>query len=263
MNIADIIGKRVLGKKLSKKEKDMLAASKSEPKKKNPEKKGPNVVPNMAAAANTLKVTLSEVQRAKSKGSLSFRHGGSVHVGELAKWLKDNPKPKESKKPRGRPKSPISQREISSLGAGQALKRLEQYEADSHDEIQTLMGNSDASPEERKSAVDNWLKGARELLRYEMSVETAKRDAGELITRAEVVGKCRSFLAWHQVGLSDAIRTAVPRIVGLEKPGDVAHIIDPIIRESQALAFDIGTRAGLVPSWLAEAAMNQKPTTPP
>jgi len=213
----------------------------------------------MAGIAAVLEVPLAEIKRAKNGGCAGFRRNGAAHVPTVGAWLTENPrKQRESKV-----KNLLDMRELKSLGAGPALKRLQEYEAASHAEFMELLESDEATADERRESVNAWLKGSRELFRYEMNIEMAKRDAGELIPREEVVEHARAFLAWHQVGLSDAIRTAVPRIVGLEKPGDVAHIIDPIIRESQALAFDIGTRAGLVPSWLAEAAMNQKPTTPP
>jgi len=219
------------------------------------------ISPSLKAAAAALGLDVAVLRDAKNRGCPAFRPNMSVHRGELTEWLKNDREEREKRKPPPREESdPIEEEEDEEEGAGvgKAFKSLVQYERKARLALDDALMQND--PLLIKVKEEAWLKFLRELLRYEMNVEMAKRDAGELIPRADVVSHCRAFLDWHQVGLSDAIRSAMPRIVGLEKPGDVAHVMDPILRESQVLAFDIGTRAGLVPSWLAEAAMNQRPT---
>ncbi len=224
------------------------------------------ISPSLKAAAAALGLDVSVLRDAKNRGCPAFRPNMGVHRGELLEWLKTDRQQAEERKASQPPKDESDDLEDedgveAGEGVGKAFQSLVKYERQARRALNDAIKTE--NPLLIKVKEEAWLKVLRELLRYEINVEVAKRDAGELIPRADVVNHCRAFLSWHQVGLSDAVRTAVPRIVGLEKPGDVAHILDPIIRESQALAFDIGTRAGLVPSWLAEAAMNQKPNTTP
>lgn len=233
--------------------------------KKQPAAKASEISPSLKSAAATLGLDVLVLKDAKARGCPAFRPNQGVHRGELVEWLKEDRAEAESRKSSasddGDDPPEDDESEEGNEGVGKALQALVKYERKSRRALKDACAQG--NPLLIKTKEEAWLKVLRELLRYEMNVEMAKRDAGELIPRADVVSHCRAFLSWHQVGLSDAIRSAVPRIVGLEKSGDVAFVIDPILRESQALAFDIGTRAGLVPSWLAEAAMSQKPTTPP
>lgn len=220
------------------------------------------ISPSLKSAAATLGLDVLVLKDAKARGCPAFKANQSVNRTVLVEWLKRDREEAERRKTAAPPKSEPPELEDedgeeAGEGVGKAFQSLVRYER------QARRALNDAILQENplliKVKEEAWLKVLRELLRYEINVEVAKRDAGELIPRDEVVRHCRAFLSWHKVGLSDAIRSSVPRIVGLEKPGDVAHVIDPIIRESQVLAFDIGTRAGLVPSWLAEAAMIEKP----
>jgi hypothetical protein len=219
------------------------------------------VSPSLKSAAATLGLDVAVLKDAKARGCPAFKANQSVNRTVLLEWLQKDREEAEKRKQAPREETSLDDddedSEDSGGGVGRAFKSLEKYERQSRRALKDAIATD--NPLLIKTKEEAWLKVLRELLRYEMNVEMAKRDAGELIPRDQVVSHCRAFLSWHQVGLSDAIRSAVPRIVGLEKPGDVAHVLDPILRESQALAFDIGTRAGLVPSWLAEAAMNQKP----
>jgi hypothetical protein len=230
--------------------------------KKQPTSKASEISPSLKSAAATLGLDVLVLKDAKARGCSAFRSNQSVNRAVLVEWLKEDRAQAESRK-ESSPSSVLDDpededSESAGEGVGKAFASLVRYERQSRRALNDAIKTE--NPLLVKVKEEAWLKVLRELLRYEINVEVAKRDAGELIPRADVVSHCRAFLSWHQVGLSDAIRSAVPRIVGLEKPGDVAFVIDPILRESQALAFDIGTRAGLVPSWLAEAAMNQKPT---
>ena len=224
------------------------------------------VSPSLKSAAATLGLDVSVLKDAKARGCPAFKANQSVNREVLLEWLKEDRRQADERKaaaPKTIPGDDVDPYEEdddteASEGIGKALQALVKYERKARQALKEA--HAQQNPLLIKTKEEGWLKVLRELLRYEMNVEMAKRDAGELIPRADVVSHCRAFLSWHQVGLSDAIRTSVPRIVGLTKPGEVAYVLDPILRESQALAFDIGTRAGLVPSWLAEAAMNQKPT---
>jgi hypothetical protein len=232
----------------------------SRPKSKVPSE----ISPSLKSAAATLGLDVAVLKDAKARGCPAFRANQSVNRAVLVEWLKNDREEKAKRaaeRQQARQQTPDDDEppldvEGETEGVGKAFQRLVAYE------VRALKALNRAIEEGNdlviKAKEDAWLKVLRELLRYELGVEVAKRDAGELIPRSEVVDLCRAFLSWHQVGLSDAIRSAIPRIVGLTSPREVAFILDPIIRESQALAFDIGTRAGLVPSWLAEAAMNQK-----
>ena len=222
------------------------------------------VSPSLKSAAAVLGLDVAVLKDAKARGCPAFKANQSVNRTVLVEWLKTDRQQAEERKASQPAKDETDDLEDedgveAGEGVGKAFQSLVKYERQARRALNDAIKTE--NPLLIKVKEEAWLKVLRELLRYEINVEVAKRDAGELIPRADVVNHCRAFLSWHQVGLSDAVRTAVPRIVGLEKPGDVAHILDPIIRESQALAFDIGTRAGLVPSWLAEAAMNQKPNT--
>lgn len=237
---------------------------------KPPKPKPGDLVPSLKAAAAKLHLDVLVLKDAKSRGCEAFRPNGNVVLSELLKWLDEDRAKFAAEKAESEAEQDQEQEDsgdsdntgdAESEGVGKAFLRIVKYERQARKAMDAAIAQG--NPMIIKLKQDAWVQMLNVLIKYEMNVETAKRDSGELIPRSEVVKAFRSFLSWHKVGLSDAIRNAVPRIVGLTKPVEVARIIDPIMRESQVLAFDIGARAGLVPSWAAEAAMQLDPSHSP
>lgn len=69
-------------------------------------------------------------------------------------------------------------------GAAAALRRLEREEVSAYGRLQAAIGSGD--PLAAKSERDAWLKVSESLRKYDLAIEQARREAGELMPRAEV-----------------------------------------------------------------------------
>jgi hypothetical protein len=89
---------------------------------------------------------------------------------------------KAKKKTKSKAKTP-AQVEVK-VGASAALTRLESEEA----RLFTLVKNAEASndPFEAKAARDAWLKVSESLRKFDLLVESAKREVGELVAKKDV-----------------------------------------------------------------------------
>jgi hypothetical protein len=93
--------------------------------------------------------------------------------------------------------------DASEIGAPAALRRLEASEATAYRLLQSGIAAGD--PLEIKLARESWLKIGDSLRRYDLLVEKSRRDAGELVPRAEVETAVARFTNWFKLA---CVRTA-------------------------------------------------------
>jgi len=77
-------------------------------------------------------------------------------------------------------------------GAAAALRRLEREEVSAYGRLQSAIASGD--PLAAKSERDAWLKVSESLRKYDLAIEQARREAGELMPRAEVEGLISFFV---------------------------------------------------------------------
>ena len=108
----------------------------------------------------------------------------------------------------------------AAVGAGPALRRLEQAEADAHERLQAAIVAGDATA--IRAGRRHWLEVTAELRRSDVSLEASRRDASESIPRHEIE-QALKFLGWL---LKIAVRRVfvdampTPRFEGSTRPTD-------------------------------------------
>jgi len=217
--------------------------------------------PSMKAAAHSLKIDIALLRDARSKDCHAFRTGGFVHRDQLIQWLKDNPPPIADK-------TTLLEESLDDFkeeyklkdevgGVGQTLVSLRAYERrckrdlDNAERITGLFTTEKAKLIKDKQ--DGWLKVARELLRYDLEVDQAKRESGEQIAKADAIKGVHALLAWHSVAMSDALRNALPECE-MKSRNEVAAILDPLIRSSIYRNFKLAVKLGKIPDWMGKEA---------
>lgn len=217
----------------------------------------PTYFPSMKAAAYSLKVDIAILKDARGKACPAFIGSGAVHKAKLIEWLKNNPyttpaplAPEEDFKDDYNPPDETG-------GVGQTLKSLQAYERRLKrrlDEIEKAPGITAMDKAERvKSAQEAWIKVVNSLLKYDLAVDMAKRESGELLPMAEAVKAVQALLAWHTVATSDALRNVIPECEGKNKY-QIAALLDPVLRSAIYRNFKLGMKIGKIPEWMGKTA---------
>lgn len=234
---------------------------KPKPKKKRgrPPKVGPlERVVGMQAASSITGIPFDAIKKAKRDGCPAFLANGSIILAELKKWMADPAKGGKPPTPKLR-KIPDDSKGEFKMGIAEAWKRVLKNERDSYALYESLQKDPESSPYAIKDAEDRWNNSLDKLRMYEKSLDKNARSDDEMIPLKEVEQLIRNFMAWHKIGLSDAIRKICPNLEALKgdfaNRNNIAAIIDPVIRESSALGFDYGRQAGKLPAWMVEAAI--------
>ena len=135
-----------------------------------------------------------------------------------------------------------------STGAASTLRRLESLEEASHREL--LAAQQQGDPVTEKIGMRRWLDLARELLRFDLAVESSRRDSGELVPKSEVAGHVKA-LSW---ALHRAIGQAcyeLPQVLeGMTDAAEIGVILEKVFGRMK-LAAAAGIEA---PDWLLEVA---------
>lgn len=230
-----------------------VAKSKQQQKPKESE-----ISASLKAAASALGLDVAVLRDAKNRGCPAFRPNMSVHRGELTAWLK---REQERMDEEDGDDDELADDEVEVDASnhddsiGETLKNIAKQERFARQDFERHRTGNPMIAEAKRKA---WMELANARLKYHLKVKDSERDAGELIPYSEVVSGIEAFFAWLQIGMSGVIHDICPRLVGLEKDVDVAHVTDPALRESLSLALSIGSQNGLVPPWMAEAGMNQQ-----
>lgn len=221
--------------------------------------------PSMKAAAHALKIDIAILSDARTKDCPAFRSGGNVHRQELIDWLKNQPP--HGTKPREEAIREILGTEEEFVenystpdetgGVGQTLKSLQAYERRLKKRLDQLEQSTSLHPITKQNMVEkaqtSWIKVVNALLKYDLAVDTAKRESGELIPLADAVKGVQALLAWHTVATSDALRNVIPEMEGKTK-FDMAALLDPCLRSAIYRTFRMGVKLGKIPEWMGREA---------
>lgn len=143
-----------------------------------------------------------------------------------------------------------------SEGASAALKRLEAAEARAH--MASVEAEATADPVEMRLAETRWLRIAASLLRYDLAVEQSRRDAGELVPKAEMARIVSGFVSFTRFGLHGTLEGLCPRLTGITEPRDVWAILKTAevdLRGNVLAALETWTWAEEpLPDWLHNLA---------
>lgn len=105
-------------------------------------------------------------------------------------------------------------------GAAAALRRLEGEEIACFNRMQDEIESKTPDPSALKMARDAWIKTSESLRKFDLMVEASRRDAGELLPRAEWARLSRSIVFWWRHGINRAEDEVCERLVNL--PDSVA-----------------------------------------
>lgn len=179
------------------------------------------IVESMAAASRLLKVPVSAVQKAKRAGCPAFRPGNRVEVAELGRWLKaQGVKPKRAKALKV---DPVPR------GASHSLRRLEEAEAVAWERLQVCRSDFEREPLRKE-----WLQVSEQLRKHDAGIEVARRDAGELLPRAEVERVLRMAAHVWQV----TINTSIPDLAYSIAPNDHHDVSTALRRTLRTLVLN-------------------------
>lgn len=221
--------------------------------------------PSMRAAAAALKVDVAILKAARGGGCNAFAGSGAVNRERLIEWLKKHgPKEEEPHHNEESPPSLADEDFVENYnipdeagGVGQTLKSLQAYERRAKRILDELEKSTKLHPsvkaERVKAAQDAWLKVVNSLLKYDLAVDMAKRESGELMSLADAVKGVHALLAWHTVGTSDALRNVIPELEGLNKY-EIAAKLDPALRSAIYRNFKLGVKLGKIPEWMGKTA---------
>lgn len=216
--------------------------------------------PSMKAAAHALKMDIAILRDARSRDCPAFRSGGVIHREQLEKWLKENPQTSLPQDEGDLPEDDFEENYSppdETGGVGQTLKSLQAYERRAKRILDEAERSTKLAPSVKadrvKAARDAWLKVVNSLLKYDLAVDMAKRESGELLPIADAIKAVQSILAWHTVAISDALRNVIPECEGKNKY-EIAATLDPVLRSSIYRNFKLGIKLGKIPEWAGKSA---------
>lgn len=144
----------------------------------------------------------------------------------------------------------------SPTGAPAALRRLEGTEERLFRLLETALQSGD--PVGVKLARENWLAVSDSLRRFDLLVERARRDTGELISRAECERHVNAFVRHTKIAIMRAIGALAPQLAGESDPGEIANTLAPALVDQilNALAVLSAAPSTLrLPGWFVDAAL--------
>lgn len=253
-----------------RKPKDNLLSGLSDLETGTPVELVPTSFPSIKVAAHLLKVPAAVLKQARGEGCPAFQGNSAIHRERLLQWLKANyfnqKQPGETTPAETQDTPPPAEDEFEENysppdetgGVGQTLKSLQAYERRAKrilDEIEkSTKHHPSVKAEKSKEARDAWLKVVNSLLKYDLAVDLAKRESGELLPLADAAKGVEALLAWHTVATSDALRNVIPECEGKNKY-DIAELLDKALRSSIYRNFKLGMKLGKIPEWMGKTAI--------
>ena len=223
----------------------------------------PRDFPSMKAAAAVLKVDIGILKEARSQGCNAFMGSGAINRERLIAWLES--RANEAQEDFEQTAEGIEEDsfvddyevEEEAGGVGKTLKSLQAYERKLKrrlDEIEARPGHPITKGEMVEKAQAAWVKVLNALLKYDLNVNLAKRESGELIPLTDAQKGVEALLAWHTVALSDTLRNVIPECE-MRSRYDIAKVLDPAMRSSIYRNFKLGAELGKIPDWMYKAAV--------
>jgi len=144
--------------------------------------KTPKIADSLKAAASMLRVDVQTVRAAKDAGCPAFQNG-RVDVPALKAWLAEVSRRKRAPAPAPATATEPIGTEIP-IGLAASLQRLAQAEAEAFRGYQAALARNDVigTPGARRG----WLEVSEALRKADISLESARREAGELVPRETV-----------------------------------------------------------------------------
>ena len=188
----------------------------------------------------------------------------------LDRYIRNNPNapPVSSRRLRGSRRSSPKPSSVPSVqptnghirGAAAALHRLELSEIQSYEELQTLLADPDATTRDVEDARTSWLKTSEALRKYDLAVESARRDSGMLVPR-EVLESVAKGLVVNMVGpIQAALDALAPRLAGLPSAVEVWKVLSPAYKRAvQSALKAVATHpyeGHMAPDWLVKAVQD-------
>jgi hypothetical protein len=141
-------------------------------------------------------------------------------------------------------------------GAASALRRQEDEELASYARLKTAIASGDAA--EEKDARAAWLKTSESLRKFDLLVEAARRDAGELLPRSEWSRMFRAGIFWFLHSINRAHDELCEKLVGMPDGVAAWRVLDAdlINRMGEAFAFACRRESAMsLPKWATDDAM--------
>lgn len=137
-------------------------------------------------------------------------------------------------------------------GAAHELRWLEKLAVEARRNLIHARGGGD--PVAMKQTLDAYLKITESLRKFDNQVAAERRDAGEMVARAQIEFVLRGVIVWTRRGIEDFINEACLRVAECEKPEDVYTIIAEPLRRSLDAAVDASARSmNHTPAWVCNA----------
>jgi hypothetical protein len=112
-------------------------------------------------------------------------------------------------------------------GAAAALKRLEEDEARLWQQLCAMEADPGADSEEIGKVRKAWLQTGDSLRRYELAVEQSRRDAGQLLPRAELEEYAAGLIVNFGQSTKASLENLAGRLAGLDSPAAVWALLRP------------------------------------
>ena len=144
----------------------------------------------------------------------------------------------------------------SSIGAPAALKRLENGEVAAYGLLQSALKGGD--PSEIKATREGWLKVGDSLRRYDLLVESQRRESGEMVNRSEVEQHIQNFFKWFKLALVRSTSALASELASMTAPAEIEEALRRAYIDNtlSALVTLASARSpAKVPEWLLNAAV--------
>jgi hypothetical protein len=138
-------------------------------------------------------------------------------------------------------------------GAASALQRLERVELYAYNALQNAIAADDAL--KTRSARDSWLKISGELRKYDLLVEQARRSAGDLLPKSELLTIIRRMGYATRVAFQAAKTSIVPSLAASLDVQECDGIIEELTKQVWLSAMrDL---LGNVPDWAKDVVIQE------
>jgi hypothetical protein len=137
-------------------------------------------------------------------------------------------------------------------GAANALRRLEQAEARAYTDFKQATASGDEI--RIKASRENWLKISESLRRFDLAIEQARRDSGDLVPRDDLRRMAYQLQQAFWFGFL-SMESACPSLTGLSTPNEVWTVLSRLrdTVHSAILSSLQSEQKPPVPPWLIKA----------
>jgi hypothetical protein len=141
------------------------------------------------------------------------------------------------------------------VGAPSAQKRLERYEKALSGVFEWAAKSGD--PALLKAVSDVYFRCITHLLTYDLKVDRARRDSGELIPRSEAENHTKNLVMWICQSIRTSTNKLAPALVGLDAPGIQKLLEDQFLDDALTAVSVAASKPcpAALPRWFLDACM--------